>query len=335
MKLDHVFEGIEAVELPLADELLHPDLHAVRTIRSTIESAVIDDEFLSDCIELELDLIVDTPIRRGLLPFHVMPKLSVRFAFGYWPPGGTPGPHEHTAWTITAVCRNELEVQTFDRAESYRRRELVPKNRFTAASGRVGYIYEPSIHAPINASPDWSLSLHVTSPRDGEPVESCGEPILGLRSARRRQPPSAHPYASVVAARARTERVHVLARALAGMHVPTAGHLLDRCAGLGSHATRALAAKGRGSSAARTLRRTHPELALSHHVVGDTVSMMAHTPADAIAELTVDVVAADAIAYAAREPEFDVRDLPGRITDEERVELAEALEDSGLFTKAA
>ena len=338
MRLADVFAGIEAVELPAAGERAHPELHAVRTIRSTIESAVVDDEFLADCIASELTLIGATEFRRGLVPFHVVPKLGVRFAFGYWRPGGTPGPHEHTAWTITAVCRNELEVQTYDRAETYRRRELVPKNRFCAPTGRVGYIYEPSIHAPVNNSADWSLSLHVTSPRDGEPMESCDEPVVGLSPRRdRRRSTNPHPYATAVATRARTERVHVLARALAGMNAAGAAALLDECTRFGSHRTRQLAARSRGGRAApvRTLRRTHPGLMLSQRRVDDGVALLVETPGGPVAELTIDGVAADAIAYAAEEPVFDVRDLPGRITDEERHQIAEALEDSGLFTRTA
>ncbi|MFE3799079.1 hypothetical protein [Nocardia tengchongensis] len=60
-----------------------------------------------------------------------------------------------------------------------------------------------------------------------------------------------------------------------------------------------------------------------------------HTFDRAVEDLAMNIVAADAIAYAAEEPVFDARDLPGRITDEERILIAEALEDSGLFTREA
>jgi hypothetical protein len=332
MKLGDVLEGFESIEFPDAGEQAHPERDAVRAARAAIQSAIVDDEFLADCIALELKLVARTQFRRGLVPFLTIPALGIRFAFGYWPPGGTPGPHEHTAWTITAVCRNELEVQTYDRDESYRRRELVPKNHFPAEAGRVGYIYEPSIHAPVNTSADWSLSLHVTSPRDGEPMENC-EPVAGLRTPRRRLAAPSHPYATAVAARHRTERVHVLARALSAMRVDSAPALLDECAALGSHSTRKLAAQDH--STGYLLRRTHPDLMLSHRIFGDRVALMAETPDEPVDELAIDVIAADAIAYATKEPVFDVRDLPGSITDEERTFIAEALEDSGLFTKVA
>lgn len=332
MKLDDVLEGIESIEFPVAGERAHPERDAVLAARAAVQAAVVDDEFLADCIAHELKLVARNEFRRGLVPFLTVPALGIRFAFGYWPPGGTPGPHEHTAWTITAVCRNELEVHTYDREESYRRRELVPKNCFPAEAGRVGYIYEPSIHAPVNTSEDWSLSLHVTSPRDGEPMEECG-PVSGMRAARRPMPPPSHPYASAIAARLRAERVHQLARVLSAMTVATAPVLLAECAALGSHSTRKLAAQSHRSS--YVLRRTHPDLAMSHQIFDDMVALMVETQDEPVDELAVDVIATEAIAYAARTPMFDVRELPGRITDEERTFIGEALEDTGLFTKVA
>jgi len=187
--------------------------------------------------------------------------------------------------------------------------------------------------APINTSDDWSLSLHVTSPRDGEPMEDCA-PVAGLRTPRRRLPEPSHPYATAIAARLRTERVHELARVLSAMRVASAPALLDECAALGSHSTRKLTA-GQDDDTSYLLRRTHPDLMLSHRVFGDMVALIVETPDEPVDELAINLIAADAIAYAAKEPVFDVRDLPGNITDEERIFIAEALEDSGLFTKVA
>src|SRR5262249_13875010 len=132
----------------------------------------------------------------GLVPFFTMPRTGIRFALGYWPPGGSPGAHEHTAWTITAVCRNQLDVLTFDRLRSYETRTLVPKNRFNAQAGQVGYIYEPCLHEPKNNSQDWSLSLHIVSPWDGRPAgdfEACF-PLPQLPS----DLDPTHPYATVI-----------------------------------------------------------------------------------------------------------------------------------------
>src|SRR5262249_52087689 len=167
-------------------EQTHPDRALILAARSGVEAAVVDDEFLADCIALELKLIESNRPRRGLVPFLTMPDLGIRLAFGYWAPGNSAGAHEHTAWTITAVCRNELEVLTYNREESYRKRGLVPKNRFHATAGRVGFIFEPSIHAPRNISGEWSLSFHVTSPRDGEPAGDYEQEALPSLNSRRR-----------------------------------------------------------------------------------------------------------------------------------------------------
>jgi predicted metal-dependent enzyme (double-stranded beta helix superfamily) len=169
VKLHDLCAAFEALSFPTDGDRAHPDRALVVAARASVEDAVVDDEFLADCFSTELRLIENNCLRRELTPFFTIPALGVRMAFGYWPPGGTPGPHEHTAWTIIAVCRNELEVLTYHRDESYRRGELVPKNRFSASAGRVGYIFDPCIHEPRNTSRDWSLSLHVSSPRDGEP----------------------------------------------------------------------------------------------------------------------------------------------------------------------
>jgi hypothetical protein len=40
-----------------------------------------------------------------------------------------------------------------------------------------------------------------------------------------------------------------------------------------------------------------------------------------------------AIDFVAREPIFDVRDLPGNLTWEEQSALGEELEETGLFTR--
>ena len=133
-----------------------------------VADAVLDDEFLLDCMSRELELIERKVPRRESVPFFTTPDTGITFAFRYWAPGSNAGAHEHTAWTITAVCRNKLSVRTFDSESSYRNQALVPKNVFDAPAGRTGFIYEPCIHDPRNPTGRWSMSLHVTSPRDGE-----------------------------------------------------------------------------------------------------------------------------------------------------------------------
>jgi len=341
MKLDDLAATFHALGFPCNGEQEHPARNLVLAARSGVTAAVGDDEFLTDCISWELRLIEDNRMRRGLVPFYTVPGLGVRFAFGYWPPGGTPGPHEHTAWTITAVCRNELEVLTYDREESYRRQELVPKNRFQAPAGKVGFIYEPCIHAPRNTSRDWSLTLHVTSPRDGERLGDYEKPLPALNfRSRPTEVGDHHPYTSVIAARQRQSCVHQLARILALMDVPQAPHLLAKCMGLASSATRRLIDQmtqrshpGDAPESHWLLAYTHKDLVLSHRHEGDMVALDVETSNGPLEEFVISDVACEAIAFVTRESIFDVRELPGNFSAEERAAIAEALEETGLFTR--
>src|SRR5689334_9189827 len=129
MRLEGYSESLERLPLPAADQADIPDLETILKVRSLVTQAVADREFLADCIERELHMIQRmSRVRSGLVPFAILPRTGIRLAFGYWPAGGSVAPHEHTAWTVTGVWRNQLQVLTFDRDESYRQGELVPKN---------------------------------------------------------------------------------------------------------------------------------------------------------------------------------------------------------------
>jgi len=305
--------------------------------RSAVSSAVVDDGFLLDCLARELFLIERSSYRDGLAPFFTMPDLGIRFAFGYWPPGGTPGPHEHTAWTITAVCRNFLEVVTFDRHASYRTHQLVIKNRFSAPAGRCGFIHDPCIHQPINTTADWSLSLHVISPRDGEPLSDFDQPLEAL--APRRTFIDAigeHPYKHVIAARQRYTALQQIARVLLGMSAVGADELRRKCAQLGFGGTGKLSDTGRhegSGNAPLTLSKTHQDLLLSCRQRDEWVVLSVDTPRGPIEMFSMNDVAYQAIAFAARESMFEIQALPGDLSDGERVYIAEALEQSGLFKR--
>jgi hypothetical protein len=338
VKLDDVCSSFRAEEFPAVGVFDHPERSSVMTARSVIAAAVADDSFLVDCLRRELSLLESETRRDGLVPFFVIPDLGIRLAFGYWPPGGTPGPHEHTAWTITAVCRNMLEVVTFDRGASYRGRRLVIKNRFHAPAGRSGFIYDPSIHQPINTTSDWALSLHVSSPRDGEALHDFDQPLDALVAARKPAPAAGnHPYGAVVAARRQYTAVHQLARVLAEMHHPEADELLAQCAQLGPARTRNLVDRHTGRTRPNVqwiLERVHPDLVLSHRQQGDLLALCVETPAGGTADaLTMSNVAREAIIFAAAMERFDIRALPGKISNPERAEIAEALESSGLFRR--
>jgi hypothetical protein len=346
VKLDDLCELFESRRFPALGEPAHPDRGAVVDARSATANAVVDDEFLADCLALELRRIRENRLLLGFGPFFIMPGAGVRFAFGLWRPGGTPGPHEHTAWTITAVCRNELDVLVYDREESYRRRELIPKNQFAATSGQVGFIYDPCIHEPKNSSRDWSLSLHISSPRDGEPLNDHVEPVpTVLTLDELNQDEIEHPYTHVQVERERLTAAHQLARILATMDVPQAPELLGQCYEMASSATRRwLDRKVRKSGAGQTsdvswiLTRTHPDLAIRPRRDGERIALEVETadgPLDEFALSDEACAAQAAIEFIAREPTFDVRSLPGNLTWEEQLALGEGLEETGLFTRVS
>jgi hypothetical protein len=342
MRLHDLCEVFDPLRFPGATAPEHPERDAVLAAREAVTTAVRDEEFLLDCVAHELASLEAQESRRGLKPFFTLPGTGIAFAFGYHPPGGRPGPHEHTAWTITAVCRNRLEILTFDRGESYRRRELVSKNRFQAESGRVGYSYEPCIHEPRNHSPQWSLSFHVVSPRDGErPHGDEQPPPPGLR-LRSQLPPvrQEHPYAYVQAARQRQAFVRELSRLITSPAEPRARDLLAKCYRLGPPKLRRLIdATGRernGAAAAETswtLVRAHAGLNLDYRCAGDAVTLYVETPDGSTKALTMHGAARAAIAMAATESSFDVCELPGNLSGEEQILVAEALEKSGLYKR--
>jgi hypothetical protein len=346
MKLHDLCEVFDARKFPALGVQAHPERDTVLAARSAVADAVVDDEFLADCLSLELRRIKENRLLRGFAPFFTLPGLGVHFAFGLWRPGGTPGPHEHTAWTITAVCRNELAVLVYDREQSYQRRELIPKNRFDAQAGQVGFIYEPCIHAPKNTSGDWSLSLHISSPRDGEPRTDHPEPVPFVLTLGELSPPQYdHPYTHAEVVRERRVAAHQLARVLVPMNVPQAPHLLAQCYEMASSATRRWIdwtarhpGAGQVSGSRWVLARTHPDLVLRPRPEGETIALEVETPdgpVDVIVLNDEGHAAHAAIAFIAREPVFDVRALPGSLTWEEQLALGDELEETGLFTRVS
>ncbi len=338
MNLEDLCDVIQRLSLPSIGEQAHPDLATVQAIRAAVTEAVVDDTFLADCFAHELHVFKPDRIRIGLVPFYIMPDNGVRFSFGYWSPGATPGPHEHTAWTVTAVCRNELEVFTYDRVASYEQRQLVPKNRFAASAGKVGYIFDPCIHAPINTSSSWSLSFHLTSPRDGEALCDYDETLPNLVPITAQSINEAHPYTNVIIQRQRLRYLHVMAGILAQMNVSGAAGLIQRCYRMGSTPLRRLLSELCPAEAFELetgwlLERTHPDLTLSCGATDDGVVLQAETDNGVCEELSIADVAQPAISFAASNQQFDVQDLPGGLSLGERCELGEALEQTGLFRR--
>jgi hypothetical protein len=74
-------------------------------------------------------------------------------------------------------------------------------------------------------------------------------------------------------------------------------------------------------------------LVLLHKCDGDEAALVAETPSGYQKELVVNNVGREAIAFAASKASFDVRELPGGLTDDERLAMGEALEETGLFRR--
>lgn len=337
MKLDDVCGTFVGLEFPPLGIDAHPDLESVVRARSSVSAAVAHDEFLAECIAHELDVVERSRRRPGLLPFFEIGGLGIRFSFGYWPPGSVPGAHEHTAWTITAVCRNELEIITFDRPESYRRRMLVQKRKFRAEVGQVGYIYEPAIHAPQNRSRDWTLSFHVTSPRDGERI-GCVEPLLPPLTNSVVKTPNGHPYVAVLKSRERQAKLRLLARTLLSLRAPASTRALAQCHRLASSMTRELIRRERpedfaAERGARWLRRSHEQLQLELRREGDGWAVRTMTPRGMMKVLAINEAAREAFAFAIVQEHFEVRMLPGGLSVDERDAVGDTLEETGMFER--
>jgi hypothetical protein len=325
LRLDDLCARFEPGEFPAATAREHPDREAVLTAREAVAAAVCDDEFLVDCLAHELDVLERGVPRRGLVPFYTLPELGIEFAFGYWPPGRNAGAHQHTAWTITAVCRNQLEVRTFDRVESFRQRALVPKNLFDAPAGRVGFIYEPCIHDPRNPTDRWTLSLHVISPRDGEKLdEDPCLPVLEEWRARRSMD-NDDPSAAVAMARYQHILIEQIAHLATGIDVRGADDLLARCGRLEAKPSSQM----HGTPV--TLIIVDQRLALSCREVDGGVALGFDTTRGYLEQLRMSRLGREAMAFCAGRSAFEVSEIPGRLTNEERWAIAEALVESGTF----
>jgi hypothetical protein len=336
MLLQDFREAFAALPFPTAIAATSPSRETVLAARAIVGAAIADDDFLVDCIGLELSRIRNGNAS-GLDPFVTIPETGIRLAFGYWAPGATARPHEHTAWTITAVCRNELAVKTFAYDESYRTKKFVPKHRFQANAGSVGFIFDPCIHEPLNTSERWSLSLHVLSPRDG--VDDRADDALWRTRPEPR--PVDDASAQITATRRRHDFVDLLASILAAAQGPTAQATLRAALSIASSGTRRRFTPARSdgeSSEARALApwrlaRVHPDLELTDHCENGLVSLSAETAAGTIDGLVVSDVARQAVSFAAKTPLFDVQSLPGSLSASEREFLAEALEETGFFMR--
>jgi hypothetical protein len=307
------------------------DRSGLQAARDAVCVAAIDPDFVCECAALELQLIHDKKDGSALVPFVSLPSIKAGLAFGYWPPFGTTGPHEHTAWTITAVIRNALDVLVYDWAKSYDCGTLVESQVFHAAAVDVGYIAAPTIHDVRNNTAHWSLALHILSDHDGQRPTQYPKSVLGPSS----KSSDDDPYRALNAARLRRAKVLQMAELVRGS-VANPARVSAFFEGFMVGATSARIAKlidlkqAPDTSLGR-LRRVHSDLRLSVEKVGSQVRLWAYSGDRAYAQIDVTTDFADALSFVAEELEFEVDSVPGGLTAAERQMFARAIEDSCLF----
>jgi predicted metal-dependent enzyme (double-stranded beta helix superfamily) len=299
--------------------------------RDLVRVAVADPEVLCECAELELQLLRSKSDGPNLVPFLHVPSIRAGLAFGYWAPSAATGPHEHTAWTITAVIRNKLDVWVYDWAMSYDCGTLVESRIVNAVSPDVGYICSPTIHDVRNSTSSWSLALHVLSDHDGQRPAGYPKSILADLS----EAPGDDPYRSVNSARMRRAKAVQMAKILRGpaANPATVDEWLEEFIGGATSArVSTLLRPGQAPDAPlRRLRRIHPDLRLSVDQTGPRVRLWAYSGDAAHPQIDVTAEFADPLSFIAEQLEFDVESLPGNLTISERQAFARALEDSCLF----
>jgi hypothetical protein len=148
----------------------------VRTVQNMLSAALADEDFYLDCIELEIEANLRRTADAPRQPLFRMPERGLTLHMFYWYPGRGTIPHEHSAWTVTAVFYNSLQVTTYDFDVASRERRLEQKNVFSAAQGNAGHIYDRCIHSPSNVTSIVTTSLHVFNSAD----QPCLEDEVGL-----------------------------------------------------------------------------------------------------------------------------------------------------------
>jgi hypothetical protein len=331
-------DSFEALPFPGQGDFVPPDCEAVVAARNLLHLNLDDDGFKLGAVAAELERLREGTTGPGLKPFIRLPRTGAELSFGYWAPTATPGPHEHSAWTLTAICRNELDVVSFDREASYKAGTLQPKARFKTHSGEVGYLTKASIHAPKNASRDWTLTLHVSSPHD-RPPEDHDIRLL---------PKLTHPAAAgmqnsavevcMVRARQRTQQARFLAHYLLELRNPDAAPILALCCRLSDVETEAVVRQSMPDSLPfpenqTRLVRTHPELEFSIRKGADGVALCTRTPNGEKVELIFGSEAAATVAFIMQESSFQIDKLPGGYSADERRLIVAQLERRGLLER--
>ena len=149
-------------------------------------------------------------------------------------------------------------------------------------------------------------------------------------------------YDKVIATRYRQLKLRAIAQFLAQVNAVPVAHVLERCVQQGSSVTRRIInGLGRKRRCATPVRQRSALLFVPTRSWPLTTEkreiplLSASRRAGLGRGIDVSRVAREAIAFCVGAPQFDAQELPGRLTDEERWAIADALEETGLFTLAA
>ncbi|HEX3758945.1 MAG TPA: hypothetical protein VHW23_09575 [Kofleriaceae bacterium] len=227
--------------LDVADQGAHgrrPPRDDVRTVQDALTAMLADEDFYLDCIDLEAQTTASETPERPFAPFCRVDDLDLQFRMFYWWPGKAAPPHEHTAWTVTAVLYNTLEVTTFDWDVAFRERRLQPRHCFTGVQGMAGHIYDRCIHRPANLTEKLSTSIHIFHAADQPRIEREVGPIAGMA------PPTTAflrgPKAEARLTALKQLRLRALAHMVGQFHSERARRTLDAIASTGDDLTRAV-----------------------------------------------------------------------------------------------
>jgi predicted metal-dependent enzyme (double-stranded beta helix superfamily) len=227
--------------LDLADRGAHgrrPPRDNVRTVQDALTAMLADEDFYLDCIDLEIESTANETPDRPFSPLYRLDDLGLQFRMFYWWPGKAAPPHEHTAWTVTAVFYNSLEVTTFDWDVAFREQRLLPRNRFTGVQGMAGHIYDRCIHRPANLTEKTSTSIHIFHDADQPRIEREVGPIAGMGAPSRALVRG--PNADVRLTALQQLRLRALAHMVGQFRSDRARRTLDTIASVGDDLTRAV-----------------------------------------------------------------------------------------------
>jgi predicted metal-dependent enzyme (double-stranded beta helix superfamily) len=123
-----------------------------------LRKAVGKRAFKDDCLMRGLINVFQAKKERPSQDLYCNPKTGLRARLFFWPPGFETPPHQHSAWTCSAVLVNVV---------GFRRHKSLPDDQseivdyFLGREGDVGRMIPPSVHSVCNPSglPSASISI--------------------------------------------------------------------------------------------------------------------------------------------------------------------------------